>query len=287
MANEITSNQQLGPTKQDLVAELVQRELKAAVNMLPSVDDVSNLAVRGAKKIKIPRLSSFQVVNRQSGQAGTAQALDSSVDELDLDQNLFLQWVIDNFDEIQSNIPAQAEFASRAAQAHGRKVDELIIEELEGAGVAESTASGDITESIFLEMRKSLLKRNANRDGLWFAASPDQEAELLQISRFVEADKFGRAVIPEGAVTRIHGVNIVINNQLDAQQYFMYDTAGVKVAFQQRPNTVSEPDSDFGTQARKFTMDQILGLMASQVGIDPKEEGLASTESPLIVKDNN
>ena len=282
MADVITGSTQLAPTKNDVVAEIVQRELREAVTMLPTIMDMSRLAGPGMKQIRFPKLSSFSVVDRASGAAGDATALTAATDNLDLDQNAFVSWIIDSFDEIQSNIPAQAEFARRAATAHGRYVDLQILNELENAGVATGTI-GDITRDIVLDMREALLANEADKNMLWLAVGPDQEKELLKIDEFTRADVYGTSNIPNGMIGRVYGVNIVMNNQLAAQQYFMYERSAVAIAFQQQPRLASDEAIEYGTGARRFAMDQIFGVQAMQLG----EQGVGATESALIVKDAN
>ena len=279
----VTGTPQLDPVKQELVAELVQRELKAAVTLLPTITDFSSLAVPGAKTIKIPKLTSFTVVNRASQAAGTPEDLSATTDDMNLDRNAYVQWIIDSFDEIQANIPAQAEFALRAAAAHGRFVDSQIIGEMETVGVEEATATGNVTRDIVLAMRKQLLQRNADKNALFMAVGPEQEEALLKIDEFTRADIYGTSNIPDGMIGRVYGVNIIMNNQLANDQYFMYERTGMSVAFQQRANLVSETDIDYGSNARKFVLDQIFGVKGLQLG----QEGVGATLSALVVKDAN
>lgn len=282
MADVITGNAELVATKQDKISEIVQRELAAAVTLLPTVSDMSALALPGFKQIRFPKLSSFTVTNRVSGAAGDASALTSATDDLDLNQNAFVSWIVDNFDEIQANIPVQLEFAKRAAAAQGRFVDARIVLELEAVGVATTTA-GDITRDIVLEMREALLLRNADKNKLVLAIDPTQEAIMLAIAEFTNAELYGSSNIPDGMIGRVYGVPIIMNNQLGTQQYFMYEKEGIAIGFQRRAKMESQPEIEFGTGARRFVIDQLFGLKGLQLG----EQGVAPGESALVQKDNN
>lgn len=282
MADSITGNTELSSTKQDIVSELVQRELQAAVTMLPTIDDMSRLAAKGMKRIDIPKLTSFTVVNRASGASGDASALTAATDKLDLDQNAFVAWIIDSFDEIQSNIQAQLEFARRAAAAQGRFVDNEIIKEMETVGIPTTTA-GDITRNIVLEMREALLLNEADKNALWLVIDPTQEAIMLAIDEFTRADIYGSSNIPDGMIGRVYGVPVIMNTQLGTQQFFMYERTGVAIAFQQKPRMASESAIGFGTGARKFALDQIFGVQGTQIG----EKSASASQSALVIKDNN
>ena len=285
MADVITANPELIATKQDKISEIVQRELAAAVTLLPTISDMSALALPGFKQIRFPKLSSFVVTNRASGAAGDASALTSATDNMDLDQNAFVSWIIDNFDEIQANIPAQIEFAKRAAAAQGRFVDGRIITELEVVGIA-TTTSGDITRDIVLEMRERLLLNEAKLADIVLAIDPTQEAIMLAIAEFTEAQLYGTSNIPDGVIGSVYGVPVIMNTQLGTQQYFMYEKQGIAIGFQRRAKMESESKIKFGTGARLFVIDQLFGVKGLQLG-ESKEAVPVATESALVVKDNN
>lgn len=272
MADAITGDTELVATKQDLVAAMVQRELQAAAKLLPTVSDFSQFAVKGAKTVKVPRLDSFTAVDRASGAPCDATVLTAATDDIALDQCLCVSWIIDSCDEIQSNINSQMEFAKRAASAHGRKVDELIIADLETS--ANTATVGAISRDIVLEMREFLLSANADPNSLWLTLGPDQESELLKIAEFTRADIYGSSNIPDGMIGRVYGVNVVISNLVGASTYYMYDKAAQAVAFQQRPQLASQSEIQYGSGAERFVLDQLLGTSLMQNGA-------------LVIKDGN
>lgn len=282
MADAITGNTQLSATKQDVIAAIVQKELQFSAKLLPYVSDLSMFAIKGAKSVKIPKLTSFTAVDRASGAAGDATVLTSSVDTIDLDQNAYVAWVIDSSDEVQTMIDAQIEFARRAASAHGRFVDAYAITKAEAAGVA-ITSTGDITRDIVLEMRKKLLGYDGDLGQASFWISPDQEAALLAVDEFTRAEVYGQPVIPNGVIGRLYGIPVVVHNGLASQQYFLVEKNGLAVAFQKAPAMSQQPANEFGTSAMRVAMDQLFGMSALQVA----EKSVGAGKSPLIIKDNN
>jgi hypothetical protein len=282
MADVITGNTQLGPTKQDVIAAIVQKELKFAAKLLPYVSDMSMFAGKGAQTVKFPKLTSFTVVDRASAAAGDASVLTSSVDTLALDLNAYVSWIIDSSDEIQTMIDAQIAFAQRAASAHGRYVDEQLILKAEAVGVA-TTTPGNITRDIVLEMRKALLKNDGDMAQSVFMFSPDQEEALLKIAEFTSAQVYGQPVIPNGMVGRLYGIPVVIHNGLATQQYFLAEKSGLAIAFQKNPMMAEQAEIQYGTSAKRVAMDQLFGVCGLQLG----EKGVGATLSPMIIKDNN
>lgn len=282
MADVITGDTELGATKQDLIASLVQRELEAKAKIFPTITDVSQFAVKGAQSISFPKLTSFSVINRASGAAGDAAALTASVDQLDLDQRAYVAWLIDSADAVQTTIDSQMEFAKRAASAHGRNVDTQIITELETVGVATTTA-GTITKEIILEMRESLLVNEANIDTMSLLIGPDSESAMLAINEFVRADAYGRSNIPSGVIGFVYGVQILVSTLVGASTYYMYDKEGCAIGFQQGPQMSNQKANEYGANAERWAMDQLFGVKGMHLG----EKGVGATQSALVVKDNN
>lgn len=282
MADVITGNTQLTATKQDLIAAIVQKELAFQAKLTPYFTDVSMFCVPGAKTISFPKLSSFTVVDRASGAQGDASVLTSSVDTLDLEWNAYVAWIIDSSDEIQSAIPAQVEFARRAAAALGRYVDTKILAELETVGVATTTA-GAISRDIVLEMRASLLKHHAQLDQLMLAISPDDEATMLKIAQFTEAQIYGSSNVPNGVIGSVYGVKVVVHPGLVANQYYMAEKNGLCYGFQKAPSMSDQGANEYGTAAKRVAMDQLFGVQ----GLEIAQDGVGAGLSALVVKDNN
>lgn len=282
MADLITGNTQLATTKQDLVAAMVQRELAAQAKLMRTVTDVSTFAVKGAKSISFPKLTSFTITNRASGAQGDASQLTAAVDKLDLDQNAYCAWIIDSFDLAQTTIEAELAFAQRAASAHGRYVDSRIVATLEAAGVATATV-GAITRDIVLEMREALLTRNANLNALKLVLGVDSESDMLKISQFTEAQIYGSSNVPAGVIGSVYGVEVIVSNLVGANTYYMYESEGIAIGFQRSPQMSEQSANEFGTGAKRVAMDQLFGTKGLQLGVN----GVGAAESALIVKDGN
>lgn len=282
MADVITGNTQLTATKNDLVAAIVQKELAFQAKLAPYFTDVSAFCGPGDKTISFPKLTSFTVIDRTSGSQGDASVLTGSVDTLDLEWNAYVAWIIDSSDAIQSAIPAQVEFARRAAAALGRYVDTKILAELETVGVATTTA-GTISRDIILEMRASLLKHHADLSQLALFISPDDEAAMLKIASFTEAQVYGSSNVPNGVIGSVYGVKVCVHAGLVADQYYMGEKNGLCYGFQKAPAMSSQPANEFGTSAVRTAMDQLFGVQGLEIAAD----GVAAGKSALIVKDNN
>jgi hypothetical protein len=279
----VTGNTELTATKNDLIVALVQKELISEGVLAPTVLDVSRFAGKGMKSISFPKAGSFTVENRATGVAATTQNLTFAADKMDLEFRATVAWLIDSMDALQSSVEVEGEYATRAARAHAVYLEQKIIAELEAVGVANSDCVGDISDPCILSMRKNLIKRKANKNRLSLAIAPDQEAIMLQIPKFVEAYKYGDAIVKSGALGMIYGVPVYVSNELAAQQYFMYDAEGCAIGFQRGPVMDERKAPEYGAGSQLKVLDQLFGVQGLQLGY----QGVQATESALVEKDSN
>lgn len=278
----VTGNTELTAVKEAAISALVQKELISASVLASNVYDVSGFCRPGALSISFPKAGSFTVEDRASAAQATMQSLSFGKDTLTLGFMATVAWIIDPQDAIETPVDVEAEYAKRAARAHGVYVDQKLILEMETAGVATTTA-GDISDAIILEMRQALIQRKANPRNLRLAISPAQEAKLLGINKFTLAQDYGRAVIPEGILSQVYGIPVLVTPELGTQQYFMYDVEGVCVGFQKGPQMDERKAPEYGSGAMLKIMDQKFGVKALEIN----QQGVGAAESALIVKDNN
>lgn len=266
-------NTDLTATKNDLIVSLVQRELISKAVVMPSIFDASAFASKGSKSIAVPRAGSFSVEDRATTAQATLANVTYATDTITLDQMSTVSWVVDPQDEVESSVDVEADLAARAARAHAKNFDTLVIAGLEADSTATTTA-GAITKDIVLEMRELLLTAEADPSQLTLLVGPDSESTLLGISEFVEADKYGSAVIPNGVLGRLYGVEVRMSTQIGATTFYMYDKDGYGFAFQRSLNMGERPAPEYGSTATLKTLDM-------KWGHDQLQNG------SLLRKDNN
>jgi hypothetical protein len=281
MADAITGNTELGSTKQDLIAALVQKELAFNAVLTRWFTDLSSLALPGSKSVSIPKLSSFTVIDRAEGVAGDATALTATVDQLLLDKAAYVSWIIDSVTAIQSNIPAQLEFARRAAAAQSRYVDSQIIAELRTVAKSFVNVGADvnITYANTVDMVQALEESNADMSQAVWLVSPQQKGALMKLDEFKRADVYGSANIPRGLVGEIHGVPVVMHNGLAGKEAFLCEKSGLAFAFQKGAQYGEQPEIAYGVGAMKAAIDQLFGIKGMQIA----QAGAAAGKSPFVL----
>jgi hypothetical protein len=281
MPDVITGNTEIGNTKQGLIAAIVQKELAFRAKLTPFFTDLSALVGPGMQSISVPKLSSFTVADRAEGVAGEVSALTSSVDKLELNQNLYVSWIIDAMTAVQSNIPAQLEFARRAAAAQARKIDELIIAELRSISFAFLNVGTDanVTYGNLTSMVRELEENDAElMDCVWLV-SPAQKEAMFALTEVKQAQNFGQAVLPSGVIGQFLGCPVVLHSGLAGKELFLAEKSGLAYAFQKTASYGEEDKIEYGVGAKRAAIDQLFGLKGMQLG----QKGAASGKSPLVI----
>lgn len=257
-------------TKADLIAALVQRELLERASLLPFVTDYSGLAVKGAKQIEIPKLSSFTVQDRAFGAAATENAaLTDSTDVIVLNKNKLILFGYDAHDEQQSSINYMAAAIARASAAHGRQINTDIITEwtLRAGLSVNAGVPADITVNAILDMREFLISNFADMTRTVLVIAADQEKAMLKLAEFSRYDYRGNGASPivNGAIGSVYGVPVVINQQLGARQAFMVNAEGCGFAFQKAPMVAEETELTYGTGGKRVAIDVLYGVGGLQL----------------------
>lgn len=281
MADVVAGNTELGATKQDLIAALVQRELAFNAKLVNWVTDVSMFAIPGSKSISFPKLTSFTVVDRVEAAQGDASALTATVDTMNLDFNAYVAYIIDSMTKKQSNIKAELEYAKRAAAAHARYVDtQLIVAAAAAAASFQNVgADADVTYANLLAMQKAYLEADGLMDqGSWWI-SPQQNTAILNLSQFQSNQAYGEMAIRDGSVKQILGMPVLIHTGLASKQLFLVGKEGLAIGFQSAPQMDEQKANEFGVGASRVAIDQLFGIKAMQTGL----KGAGAGKSPLIL----
>jgi hypothetical protein len=273
----------LTQAKQDLIASLVQRELKETASLISCLTDHSNLAVKGSKQVSIPKMTSFTVGDRAFGAQGAeSAALTVDVDTIALNKNKYILFGYDAADEMQSTIEYKIQAITRAAAAHGRQINDDILAELElVAGISvNGAAPADITASNILAMREFLMANFANMASVKFVIAADQERAMLELPEFSRYDYrgVGPSPIVNGSVGSVYGIPVILNQQIKAQQAFMIAPEGCGFAFQRSPAVGEDTDLRYGVNGMQVAVDCTYGVGGLELG----EGSAGAGKSPLV-----
>ena len=279
MPDAIHGNTQIGPTKMEVIAAMVQKELKFKAVLANYFTDVSAFAVKGAKSISFPKASSFTVATRATGVAGDATVVAGTADKLDLDIRAYIAYIVDEMDNVQSVLDWNTVCAERAGAAHARYFDEQMILALAATAGYDLAHVGAITKDVILSARKQLLKNDADLNDVNLFISVAQEAEMLKIAEFTSAQIYGTSNIPSGMIGRVYGIPVIMHNGLADSEAYLAAKSGMAYGFQQGIMASEQAANEYGSQAKRVAVDQLFGIKGMQLA----EKGVAAGKSPLVV----
>ena len=131
------------------------------------------------------------------GQVNTMEVAHSTVDVTLAD--FYAADYVDTLDELKTNIDERQVLATSAAAALGRKMDQLIIDVLDGGTNAANIAHGSagLTLAKALTVYETFGEADVPDDGQrYFVVSPAGWADLLQLDQFSRAEYVGEADLP-------------------------------------------------------------------------------------------
>lgn len=265
--DNIIGDIEVAPTRAEFISAMVQAELAASVELLPTFLDVSEFAQPGFDSISFPKSTSFVVEKKQSGQKVNAQAFTLTNDTLLLDEHAVVQWIIEKKASIQSKVALEMQGVKLASSAQGRIVDVDLIAAIDaGRKVANDVTLGSsLTIAVINEARRILKTEFWPKTDLWLALHPNQEEEMLNITNFIEADKYGsRVALLEGEIGKVFGVRIVVSNLLTADEAFMYHKNSTAIGFQSAAEF--DEQKDLENLGMRSSVDQLYGIKVLQSG---------------------
>ena len=254
------------------IATLIQETLRQKAKLLPTVSDYSSWAGKGVKSVSVPRASKFSAADKAENSALTSQELTLSVDTISLNKHKAVYTALEKIANMQSAPDMVAKIVDDMSAELALQLDKDIITELKDVSSSGpdhlldyADSSGDSLARVeFSNARKLLRKQNVNmEDGnLYCLTSPEQEENLLNISAFVEADKYGsRESILSGEIGRVFGFKIIIHSEMAATDAVFYHKSHVGGAIGQAE---FKRDESLSKVADEFLLHQVYGAETLQ-----------------------
>lgn len=281
----VARNADVANVQEALVAEAVQRELQAAAKLSGLFTDYSELVGKGTDSLKIPRSNSFTVQNRNNATptAASPQNLTFSFDQIALDIQKEVYYVIPGDVELDAKPSYELTAAQRAASAHARDMDIQRIDELwTGADATDDVdfVSGTSNfEDTVLQMIQAGDEANMLDDGNRFIIiRPQERREALSIANFVQADRYGdRTPLVSGELGSYYGCRFVVTNLNGATDATAGGTFGngkmmlvhresLGFAFHRRPEHDMDKAIEYGAGSMAHIWSVKYGLKALQNG---------------------
>lgn len=266
MTSEPMGVTETSATGADLVAAMVQKQLIAKAKLMFTVQDESARAVKGAKSVSFPRTGDLTPVAKAENVDSEAIALTYAADQLTLDQHYQAYVKLEDKADIQSVLNVESDILERASAGMAKLMDTKIYTVLKAGASASNPdhiidhygSSGAITRTKILQARKLLDDQNVPDDDRFLVVNPEQEAELLDIDGFVDADKYGSTSAKlNGEIGRLFGFTVIKTTICEANVSLYYHRSACAFARQMEPKW--EKDRSLAALSNEYSLSALYG----------------------------
>lgn len=264
---------------EEVVSLMVQDTLIQESVMIPMIMDMSGDVRPGMDTLKIPRLTALSVVDKTADTALTPAVPTVATDDLLLTSHKAIAFRLEDIANIQSKIDLAVRLMANGMRSHAAKVDDDIISEIISS---VSTAAPDhlvafqnnptntLDKADFTNSAKLLDLQNVPRSDRFLVIPPLRVQEVLDVSNFIEADKFGdRSPIRNGFLGFALGFNVAMANSASMtgseNEAIFFHRSCCAYATQQRAKLDRERKAL--ELADDFVLSQIYGVKGLDAGV--------------------
>lgn len=272
MSDVLTGLTESSATAKAMIESLAQKYLIQESKMMGLVLNYSGMAVKGASSIKLPRAGGFTVNDKAENTAASAATSAFSADTLSLDQHRVVQFLVEDIADLQAGVDVIAEYVLRASKDLALDIDNKIIAQLRIASASApdhevqftDTTNEDIELADIVNVRKLLSLQNLDPRECYLGVGPDQEANMLKISDFIDASKYGsNQPIVNGEIGMVYGMRVVVHTSIANEAIAWHPTA---CAFALQQAIRVQRDYDLANLATRYSLDYVGGFKVLDSG---------------------
>lgn len=266
MADALMGSTETAANAVAIVSDMAQLYLQQEAKLLPTVSNFSNLAVKGASSIKLPRSGGFTVGDKGENTAVDSQIVTYAADTISLNQHRVVQFLLEDIANQQSAVEVIQDAVLKASKDLAKDVDAKIIAELALASASApdhqikytDATNEDIELGDILEARRLLMAQFIDPRECFIGVGPSQEKNMLLIDNFIDASKYGsERPIMNGEIGMIYGMRVIVHTGFGVNTAVWHPTS-VGVAFQQ--NVRVQRDYDLANLAWRYSLDYLAGF---------------------------
>lgn len=272
MSDDITGVTEIDAASLADIAAIVQSYLYQGSILLPTVTDYSRYAVKGSKSVDLPRSGGFTPGSKVENTSVDAQKITYAADTISFDKQRVIQWVNEKIADKQAVINLLSDQLLKAGANLGTDVDNFIIAQLKLASssspdhiIQYSSASDDvINRADILAARKLLVDQHVDPRTCFLGVGSEKEAELLNISDFIDASKYGsNEPIFNAEIGKIYGMRTLVHTGFGTDTC-VWTPSAVGVAFQQGVEFDSQ--KDLKELGMRYSLDYLAGFKVLDTG---------------------
>lgn len=272
MADSITGKTDIDAVSMVVIAQQAQMYLQQESILAPTVTNYSDLVIPGSDSVGIPRAGGFTVGSKTSETAVEAQAITFAKDAIALDNHRVVQFLIEEIATTQARVRVVEENVLRASKDLAVDVDKYIIAQLKLASssapdhqlVFIDTSTDVIAKGDILAAKALLEAQYLAFNDCYIGVGPEKYNELLSLSDFVDASKFGNGdPIQKGVIGTIYGGKVIVHTDFED---FMCTWHPSSVGYAFDRNLTFQSESDLANLATRYSLDMRHGVAVLDSG---------------------
>jgi N4-gp56 family major capsid protein len=194
--------------------------------------DATSMLSGGGNKLDLPKIPAVELETETEGTPLEYAQFSSSKTTLTIDTKRAVVMAFTDYSLALENQDVLGPYGTQIGANSAKTVDAALAALYSSASISAITAGtgADIDEADILEAKSNLDEANAPDQGRYIAVKSDQYNALLALDRFTAAEKLGQEYISGGVLGRIHGFDVVEDNNLvattDGFRHNVYGVSG-------------------------------------------------------------
>ena len=282
MSDVLTGVTETSVAAKAMVEQMAQKYLIQESKFMGLVTNYSNLAIKGASSIVLPRAGGFTVNDKSENTAASAQTSAFAADTLSLNIHRVVQFLAEDIADQQTSVDVISEYILRASKDLALDIDAKIIAQLKlGSASApdhlvqyNDATNEDIELTDIVNARKLLVIQNLDPRECYMAVPAAQEANMLKITDFIDASKYGSNMpVLNGEIGQVFGMKVIVHNGLGTDTLVWHPTAA---AFALQQAIRVQKLYDLANLAWRYSLDYIGGFKV----LDSGKRNVMISETP-------
>lgn len=255
-------------TGQISISDLVQVKLRQNTVLAGIFRDLSVFASPGDKAVSFPRRSNNFSVQKLSGaQKGDDQESTFGLDQLNLDQEAHIQWVIKKFDQARAKVRILEESIDEAVYQHAVSLDSDLFSEMDSSVAAGNIITpAALSQDNVVDMITQANTIRMPRQNRAFIFGNDAYGALLKIDGFVDASKSNLDIVRSGMIGTLYGIPVFESDSATSGTRYLVHQDAVGYALGAAPELEDQKAIEYGTGSRRWVMDQMYGYKSLNEG---------------------
>lgn len=221
MKNKELMLQMFAHTAQERYSSLVLAKLRKT-SIFYSLANKSYEGTPTAGAVKIPvRDTEVEAKDYDKAKGGTLTTGTTTYQTLPIDKDIYVNELIDGYDAASVPDNIVADRLDSAGYSMGQKVDNSIITILTpetgttaSAGGTTALTKTNVYDTVIDDIQ-AMKKKGVNVSEMWLAVTNATYGLMLKCPEFIKASDLGDAVVQNGLVGKIGGVNVYETNQIE------------------------------------------------------------------------